>query len=98
MKKITILKIGGELLNDKKSAESLFSAISQMISEGQKIVIVHGGGAQVDDVCNKLGIKIKKVNGRRITDGMTLEIIKMVFGGLINTDLVALAIKNKINA
>lgn len=86
MKKLTIIKIGGKLLDQDplwKKAMSDFSKI-----KGAKI-LVHGGGKMTSDLCKKLEIKPKMIEGRRITDKATLEIATMVYAGLLNKKLVS---------
>ena len=69
-----------------------FSAI-----EGRK-VLVHGGGRKATKMAERLGIKTQMVNGRRITDGDMLEVVTMVYGGLVNKNLVARLQANGVNA
>ena len=69
-----------------------FSAI-----EGRK-VLVHGGGRRATKMASKLGIETKMVNGRRITDQEMLEVVTMVYGGLVNKNVVARLQANGINA
>ena len=69
-----------------------FSAI-----EGRK-VLVHGGGRRATQVASQLGIESKMVNGRRITDAAMLNVVTMVYGGLVNKNLVARLQANGINA
>ena len=73
-------------------------ALKKLINQGMKFIIVHGGGPQADELNQKLDIPIKKVNGRRITDSQTLQTVKMIYKGLLNTDLVALCEKYEISA
>ena len=69
-----------------------FSAI-----EGRK-VLVHGGGRKATKIAERLGIETKMVNGRRITDSDMLEVVTMVYGGLVNKNLVARLQANGVNA
>ena len=69
-----------------------FSAI-----EGRK-VLVHGGGRKATKMAERLGIETQMVNGRRITDGDMLEVVTMVYGGLVNKNLVARLQANGVNA
>lgn len=61
-------------------------------------VMVHGGGNKASELSKKLGIKPRMVNGRRITDGDTLEVVTMVYAGLVNKNLVARLQSKKVNA
>ncbi len=98
MKNIIVIKIGGSCIQHQEQLESLIKAIAKLVNKNIKFVIVHGGGVQADLLNQKLGIPIKKVNGRRITDSQTLSTVKMVYKGLLNTDLVSLCQKFKIPA
>ena len=69
-----------------------FSAI-----EGRK-VLVHGGGRKATKMAERLGIETQMVNGRRITDAAMLEVVSMVYGGLVNKNLVARLQANGVNA
>ena len=69
-----------------------FSAI-----EGRKI-LVHGGGRKATKMAERLGIETKMVDGRRITDADMLEVVTMVYGGLVNKNLVARLQANGVNA
>ena len=86
MEKLSIVKIGGNIIEDTKSLNAFLKLFSKL--EGKKI-LVHGGGKRATSVASKLGIASKMVNGRRITDADTLEVITMVYGGLVNKNIVA---------
>ncbi|MEM8507923.1 MAG: acetylglutamate kinase [Bacteroidota bacterium] len=83
---LSIVKIGGNLIEDDAALHSFLTAFSEL--SGPKI-LVHGGGKKASEVLNKLGIAPKMLNGRRITDKATLEVVIMVYGGLVNKSLVA---------
>lgn len=92
---ITIVKVGGAVVEDEAQLAQLlqhFAAIS-----GDK-VLVHGGGRRATKVASALGIESQMVNGRRITDAQTLEVVTMVYGGLVNKNLVAKLQAKGINA
>ena len=84
--KLSIIKIGGNIIEDDTSLNAFLKLFSTL--EGKKI-LVHGGGKSATAMASKLGIKSKMVNGRRITDKETLEVITMVYGGLVNKNMVA---------
>lgn len=84
--KLAIVKIGGNIIEDDSLLKSFLDIFSGL--EGKKI-LVHGGGKRATSVASKLGIESKMVNGRRITDAETLEVITMVYGGLVNKNIVA---------
>ena len=87
MNKLFVIKIGGNIIDDDTSLQSFsqdFAAI-----EGKKI-LVHGGGKIATKIGEKLGIEPDYVNGRRITDAGTIDLVTMVYGGLVNKKIVAL--------
>ncbi|GAA4268451.1 acetylglutamate kinase [Hyunsoonleella aestuarii] len=86
MEKLSIVKIGGNIIEDQASLDVFLKLFSNL--EGKKI-LVHGGGKRATHIASKLGIESKMINGRRITDAATLEVITMVYGGLVNKNVVA---------
>ena len=84
--KLSIVKIGGNIIEDETSLNAFLELFSNL--EGKKI-LVHGGGKRATHMASKLGIESKMINGRRITDADTLEVITMVYGGLVNKNMVA---------
>lgn len=86
MNKLFIVKIGGNVLDDPASLQR-FLADFAAINEPK--VLVHGGGKIATSIGNQLGIKSQYVNGRRITDAATLDVVTMVYGGLVNKQIVA---------
>ena len=84
--KLSIIKIGGNIIEDAASLKAFLKLFSAL--EGKKI-LVHGGGKLASHIATKLGIESKMFNGRRITDQETLEVITMVYGGLVNKNIVA---------
>ena len=87
--KLTIVKVGGAVVEDEAQLTQLLKDFSAI--EGRK-VLVHGGGR------SQLGIESKMVNGRRITDADMLSVVTMVYGGLVNKNLVARLQANGVNA
>ncbi|MGZ0015278.1 acetylglutamate kinase [Yeosuana sp. AK3] len=84
--KLSIVKIGGNIIEDDASLKAFLKLFANL--KGKKI-LVHGGGKRATNIASKLGIASKMVNGRRITDAETLEVITMVYGGLVNKNIVA---------
>ncbi|MCK0157386.1 acetylglutamate kinase [Cellulophaga sp. F20128] len=84
--KLSIIKIGGNVIENKQELTKFLQAFSKI--PGPKI-LVHGGGKLATELGKKLGIQSKLVNGRRITDAQSLELITMVYGGLANKNIVA---------
>lgn len=86
MEKLTLIKVGGKIVEEPQSLNRLLTDFSKI--EGFK-VLVHGGGRSATALATKLGIESKMVNGRRITDEETLNVVIMVYGGLVNKKIVA---------
>lgn len=83
---LTIVKVGGAVVEDEARLNRLLADFSAI--EGRK-VLVHGGGRRATAVASSLGIESKMVGGRRITDCQMLEVVTMVYGGLVNKTIVA---------
>ena len=81
-----IIKVGGAVVEDEAQLRQLLSDFRNI--EGRKI-LVHGGGRRATAIAAKLGIETKMVNGRRVTDAEMLEVVTMVYGGLVNKIIVA---------
>ncbi len=85
--KLLIVKIGGKVLEDPAAVDRFAQIVAGL---PHKTLIVHGGGRTATDLSKKLGLEIKMIEGRRITDKDTLEVATMVYAGLLNKKLVAL--------
>lgn len=86
MEKLTIIKVGGKIVEEAQPLRQLLADFSKI--EGCKL-LVHGGGRSATKLADRLGIENRMVNGRRITDKETLEVVTMVYGGLVNKNIVA---------
>ena len=95
MDKLTIVKVGGAVVEDSVQLQTLLENFCAI--EGKKI-LVHGGGRRATKVAANLGIESKMVGGRRITDSAMLEVVTMVYGGLVNKNLVAQLQARGVNA
>ncbi|HQW83893.1 MAG TPA: acetylglutamate kinase, partial [Ferruginibacter sp.] len=95
MDKLFIIKVGGNILDD---AALQYSFLEKFASISAKKILVHGGGKIASAIGTQLGIKPNYVNGRRITDKETINLVTMVYGGLINKQLVAILQSLKCNA
>lgn len=84
--KLTLIKVGGKIVEEEDTLQALLSDFAAI--EGRK-VLVHGGGRSATKLAARLGIESQMVNGRRITDAETLKIVTMVYGGLVNKNIVA---------
>ncbi len=93
--KLTLIKVGGKIVEESDSLERLLKDFAAI--PGAK-VLVHGGGRSATRLAEQLGIESKMVNGRRVTDAQTLQIVTMVYGGLVNKSIVAGLQAHGINA
>lgn len=93
--KLTVVKVGGAIVEDEENLSQLLDNFTKI--EGAKI-LVHGGGRRATKIATKLGIESQMVEGRRITDADMLEVVTMVYGGLINKNIVARLQARKVNA
>lgn len=95
MDKLTLVKVGGKIVEEENTLRQLLHDFSTI--EGYK-VLVHGGGRSATKLAAQLGIESKMVNGRRITDAEMLQVVTMVYGGLVNKNIVAGLQAQGINA
>ena len=95
MEKITVVKVGGKIVEDEQSLNQLLTDFNKI--EGNKI-LVHGGGRSATKLAERLGVETKMVEGRRITDDAMLEVVTMVYGGLVNKRIVAALQVRGVNA
>ena len=83
---LKIIKVGGKIVENSESLNSLLKDFAAV--EGKKL-LVHGGGRSATQMAARLGVETKMVDGRRITDEAMLEVVTMVYGGLVNKRIVA---------
>ena len=95
MENLFIIKIGGNIIDDEAQLSSFLESFSSIQSCK---IMVHGGGKVATSICEKLGIESRYINGRRITDDATIDLVTMVYGGLINKKIVARLQANNCNA
>ena len=93
--RLTIVKVGGAIVEDEAQLTALLRDFTAI--EGLKI-LVHGGGRRATKVAAQLGIETQMVGGRRITDAPMLEVVTMVYGGLVNKHVVALLQSQGVDA
>ena len=86
MEKLFVIKIGGNVIDDANKLSSFLKDFSKI---PDKRILVHGGGKIATSIGNKLGIVSKYIDGRRITDDETIDLVTMVYGGLVNKKIVA---------
>jgi len=95
MRSLKVIKVGGEIVEHEKYINEFlydFSTITDLK------LLVHGGGRLASKIADKLGVENKIVDGRRITDKETLQIVTMVYGGLVNKQIVAILQSLGVNA
>jgi len=88
--KTFVIKYGGSAMQDKKLREGFARDIVLLNYIGIRPVIVHGGGPQIGKVLKQMGKKISFIDGLRVTDGETMDIVEMVLGGKVNKEIVSL--------
>ena len=93
--KLTIIKVGGKIVEEADTLDRLLGDFSALT--GNKL-LVHGGGRSATRIAAQLGIESQMVNGRRITDAETLKVVTMVYGGLVNKNIVAELQAKGVNA
>src|SRR3954469_7849671 len=92
--KTIVIKYGGNAMTDDKLKHSFARDVVLLKLVGMDPVIVHGGGPQIDDMLKRIGKKGEFVQGMRVTDRDTMDIVEMVLGGLVNKDIVSLINQN----
>src|SRR5207249_2003058 len=101
MEKLFIIKIGGNVIDNEDLLRRFlndFAKISGPFQEKGAKILVHGGGKIASKIGEKLGIQSNYINGRRITDDATIDLVTMVYGGLVNKKIVALLQSLNCNA
>ncbi|MBV9962395.1 MAG: acetylglutamate kinase, partial [Parafilimonas sp.] len=86
MERLFVIKVGGNIIDDEEKLKSFLQSVASVKSHR---IVVHGGGKIATTIGNKLNIESKYINGRRITDNATIDLVTMVYGGLINKKIVA---------
>lgn len=95
MQKLKIIKVGGKVVENEVALQQLLTDFVQI---PELKLLVHGGGKLATELSARLGIETKMVNGRRITDAETLQIVTMVYAGLVNKNIVAKLQARGVNA
>jgi len=88
--KVFVIKTGGGAFRDGANMRAFMEQVAILHHLGIRVVLVHGGGPQLDQVATKLGVQTRMVQGRRVTDGAAIDVACMVLNGLINTRLLGL--------
>ena len=84
-----VVKFGGELIEDRAHLATVVSALAAIAAGGTQLVVVHGGGKEIDAALKTAGIEKRQVEGLRITDAATLDVVVAVLAGAVNTRFVA---------
>ncbi|GIM28511.1 acetylglutamate kinase [Clostridium polyendosporum] len=92
--KTVVVKYGGSAMKNQGLKEAVINDLILMSCVGINVVLVHGGGPEINNFLGKLGKKAKFVNGLRYTDEETIEVVQMVLAGKVNKDLVFLINSN----
>ncbi|OUS22572.1 acetylglutamate kinase [Rhodobacterales bacterium 59_46_T64] len=85
---IVVIKFGGHAMGDDEAMETFARDVVLMRQVGVNPVIVHGGGPMINEMLDKLGVKSEFVNGKRVTDKATMEVVEMVLSGRVNKRIV----------
>lgn len=88
--KIVLIKYGGNAMQNEELKRAVMGDIVLLSMVGIKVVVVHGGGPEISDMLNKTGKKSEFVDGLRVTDDETMDIVQMVLAGKVNKELVNL--------
>jgi acetylglutamate kinase len=92
--KTIVIKYGGSAMTDESLKQGFARDIVLMKLVGLNPIVVHGGGPQIGAVLKELGIESKFIDGMRVTDSKTMDVVQMVLGGLVNQDIVSLINQN----
>ncbi len=88
--KVVVVKYGGNAMTNDRLKHAVMEDIVMLSTVGIKVVLVHGGGPEINDMLKRVGKESKFVNGLRYTDGETVDIVQMVLAGKVNKDLVSM--------
>jgi acetylglutamate kinase len=87
--KTFVVKFSGKVTENKENLASLAEELALIHQVGIRVCVIHGGGQQLSQLAEKLGVAQTVIEGRRVTDDDTLELAKMIFAGKINTEILA---------
>lgn len=96
--KIVVIKYGGNAMTNKELKDAVMTDIVLLSLVGIKVVLVHGGGPEINDMLKKLNIESRFINGLRYTDKDAIDVVKMVLAGKVNKELVQLLAQHGGNA
>jgi acetylglutamate kinase len=87
---VFVLKVSGEVINSLEIVENILLDVKKIAESGIEVIVVHGGGSQADELSKMFGHTPKKIGGRRITEEKDLKIAKMLYGGVLNMDILSI--------
>ncbi|MDE6519763.1 MAG: acetylglutamate kinase [Ruminococcus sp.] len=96
--KIVVIKYGGNAMTNKELKDAVMTDIVLLSLVGIKVVLVHGGGPEINDMLKRLNIQSRFINGLRYTDKDAIDVVKMVLSGKVNKELVQLLTQHQGNA
>jgi len=96
--KVFVIKASGGVFGDAASTRALMEQVAILHQVGIRVVVVHGGGPQLTEIQQSLGLEAKMVAGRRVTDAKSIEVTSMVLNGLVNTQILGICREVGINA
>jgi acetylglutamate kinase len=96
--KVFVIKASGGVFGDPASTRALMEQVAILHQVGIRVVVVHGGGPQLTEIQQSLGLEARMVAGRRVTDAKSIEVTSMVLNGLVNTQILGICRELQINA
>src|SRR5918912_3621132 len=87
--KTFVVKLSGKVTEEPENLSSLSEELALLHQVGIRVCVVHGGGKQLNELAEQMGVAQTIIDGRRVTDDATLDMAKMIFAGKINTDILA---------
>jgi acetylglutamate kinase len=87
--RVIVVKFGGELIDDRATLARVVAALARITAAGATVIVVHGGGKEIDQALKVAGIEKRQVDGLRVTDVATLDVVVAVLAGAVNTRFVA---------
>src|ERR1044072_9349537 len=96
--KTFVVKLSGKVIEEHENLASLTEELALLHQVGIRVCVVHGGGKQLTDLAEQLGVEQTIIDGRRVTDDATLDMAKMMFAGKINIDILAASRQRGVHA
>ncbi|KMT22657.1 acetylglutamate kinase [Clostridium cylindrosporum] len=93
-----VIKFGGSIMRSEEGKDAFFKDVAYLKKNGVNIVIVHGGGPNISNMLDKIGCTTEFINGQRVTDGHTMEIVEMTLCGSVNKELSGTLSSYSLNA